>query len=178
MASGQLRRLSSSSASADKCTRASKLRQKEQKDSRGNRYDAQHKNVKQSAAHLARAGAVEQHPVRSLNTSWLHSSEQRQNESTQPDDASGGEKKRGNRNDGQQNVTQFGLHIDSASGQSRHPGDSLSTAGYTAQNKQINAARDASCEKGKGAAALPWPHLDISQILQSESQPEQCFGSS
>ena len=44
--------------------------------------------------------------------------------------------------------------------------------------KQINAARDASCEKGKGAAALPWPHLDISQILQSESQPEHRFGSS
>ena len=181
MASGQLRRLSSSSASADKCTRASKLRQKEQKDSRGNRYDAQHKNVKQSAAHLARAGAVEQHPVRSLNTSWLHSSEQRQNESTQPDDASGGEKKRGNRNDGQQNVTQFGLHIDAASGHSRHPDDSLSTAGYTAQEQRQNKLTqpgDASCEKGKGAAALPWPHLDISQILQSESQPEHRFGSS
>ena len=47
-----------------------------------------------------------------------------------------------------------------------------------AEAKQINAARDASCEKGKGAAALPWPHLDISQILQSESQPEHRFGSS
>ena len=138
IASGQLRRLSSSSASADKCTRASKLRHKEQKDSRGNRYDAQHKNVKQSANNLVRAGAVEQHPVRSLSTSWLHSSEQRQNESTQPGDARGGEKERGNGKDGQQNVTQFGLHIDSASGRSRHPDDSLSTraskACYTAQN--------------------------------------------
>jgi hypothetical protein len=153
----------------------------------GNRYDAQHKNVKQSAANLVRAAAVEQHPVRSLSTSWLHSSEQRQNESTHPDDASGGREKRKGAIEMTANrmshssvctLTQRVATVDTqTTASAQELVKSWLHCSEQRQNK-LTQPGDASCEKGKGAAALPWTHLDISQIVQSESQPEHRFGSS